>query len=157
MRRLNLYGVLIFSFFISWGCAGPGATQPPNIYYGKDVCGECRMIIVDKKFAGGYVDPEGDIHKFDDIGCMRLFIERNKQTPLIFWVHDFGNGEWIEGEGAFFTHSQKLVTPMDYRIAAFSNDDSAKLFLKENGGHTITWDKMLEIIQKKNESIKGGE
>ena len=103
------------------------------------------------------MDKKGDECKFDDIGCMRLFIEKNKQTPLVFWVHDFGSQEWIEGDKAFFAHSPKLMTPMGYGIAAFSNEDSSRQFLEENGGEAVSWEKMLETIRKTTQFIKGGE
>ena len=141
LKIKHLIPVVGVFIFLS-GCSSKNSTELPNIHYGQDVCAECRMIIAEKKFSAGFVDKKGDGYKFDDIGCMRLFIEKNSETPAIFWVHDLGSEEWIEGIRAFFTHSKTLRTPMGYGIAAFSNADSAGRYLKENEGETVSWEGM---------------
>ena len=155
--RIKTFVLWVSAFVLLSGCSPKNLPEPPNIHCGKDVCDECRMIIADKKLAAGFVDKEGNEYKFDDIGCMRLFIEKNKEIPLVFWVHDFGSEEWIDADKAFFTHSPKLMTPMGYGIAAFSNEDSAKQFLRTNGGEVVSWEKMLEMIRKTTQFIRGGE
>lgn len=108
------------------------------------------MIIADRRFAAAFLNVEGDIFKFDDIGCMRAYEEKNPMILKNSWVHDAESGERIDPAKAVFVYSTTLVTPMGYGIAAFSSHEGAEQFLKKNKGQEISWNGLSSKL------IKGG-
>ena len=149
MRRLISRASLAVLILLA-GCLGQMTDKAPNIRYGQDTCAECRMIITDARFAGAFINAEGDIFKFDDIGCMRTYEEKNHTVIQNSWVHDTRSEEWIDPAKAIFIRSTTLDTPMGYGIAAFSSARGAEQFLKKHEGQKISWDGLL------NKLIKGG-
>ena len=149
MRRLISRASLTALILLA-GCSGQAIDKAPNIRYGQDACAECRMIIGDVRFAAAFVNAEGDTFKFDDIGCMRHYEEKNHAALQNSWVHDYPSEGWIDPAKAVFIRSTKLITPMGYGIAAFSSAQKAEQFLKEHEGQKILWDGIS------NKLIKGG-
>ena len=43
----------------------------------EDMCSFCRMAISEHRYAAQFLDSEGQAFKFDDIGCLVNFMERN--------------------------------------------------------------------------------
>jgi copper chaperone NosL len=41
-----------------------------------DMCQSCKMAISQKKYAAEFVDKDGGVFKFDDIGCMFRFAKQ---------------------------------------------------------------------------------
>ena len=76
------------------------------------------MIITDPRFASAIVDENGEVMKFDDIGCMQNFTKENNTKPKYAWVHDYETEEWILHDDAILTRSEEIVTPMGYGILA---------------------------------------
>ena len=128
----------------------------PVIHYGKDVCAECRMIIMDKRFASAIQSGSDDILKFDDIGCMILYERKNSIASKYSWVHDYVTGEWLESGKAFFVHSTQLVTPMGHGIAAFSSRGDAMRFLEKQEGQVLPVGAIFNALQKNVKPFKGG-
>ena len=103
------------------------------------------MIIGDGRFAAAFVSAEGEFLKFDDIGCMKAYLQKNAAAAKNAWVHNYQSETWIDSEKAVFVHSAQLVTPMGYGLAAFSAVQEADKFLEKYGGEKISY-----------KSIKGG-
>jgi copper chaperone NosL len=61
-----------------------------------DICYLCKMAISQLEFATEIVTPDGEVYKFDDIGCM---IEFSKMRDLpkcsVMFVRDFYTKEWV--------------------------------------------------------------
>ena len=97
-------------------------TGPEAIHYDRDACEMCNMIISDPRFATEIRDPDGRIHKFDDIGDAIHWMENQPwfkagQQPKEFWVMNFRDGKtWLDARKAFYLPDQ--VSPMDYGFAA---------------------------------------
>ena len=142
-----LFRAVLATSILLVGCAGRPENKAPNIHYGQDPCSECRMIIGDKRFAAAFISEDGEVFKFDDIGCMRTYEEKNKVLPKNSWVHDYQSEQWVVKEQAIFVFSKQLVTPMGYEIAAFSDAGAAKEFLGKGGGQKISWDEISETLQ----------
>ena len=149
MRRL-ISRVPFAALILLAGCSAQTTDQAPNIRYGQDTCAECRMVIADARFAAAFVNTEGDMFKFDDIGCMKTYEEKNRVTIQNSWVHGYQDQEWIDPARVVFVRSTELGTPMGYGIAAFSNVRDAERFLKKHEGQKIPWDGIS------NKLIKGG-
>src|SRR5690242_7074487 len=99
-----------------------GATEPVAIHP-NDMCTFCRMSISEKRYAAELIDEDGEVFKFDDIGCMANFIKqkRNKATVHACFVMDFDRREWLKAENAFYVRSSELRTPMNGGIVAFQD------------------------------------
>ncbi len=95
---------------------------PEAIHYDRDTCEMCNMIISDPRFAAEIRDPQGRVHKFDDIGDAVHWLHRQEwfkagQRPKEFWVKNMKDGRtWLNAYKAFYLSGQ--VTPMDYGFGA---------------------------------------
>ena len=150
MRRLTPSAFLVVVLLFA-GCSEQTTGKAPNIRYGKDPCAECRMIISDKRFAAAFITTDGETIKFDDIGCLRVYERKHAVMPQQAWVHDCLSEAWIDQVKAVFVHSEDVVTPMGYGIAAFSDAQKARQFLAKHEGQKILWDEITETFRKDHE------
>lgn len=98
-------------------CAPP-AQGPVPIAWGRDVCAHCQMVISAREFAA-QARVEGRPHRFDDPGCMLLWLdaeERAARTAGELWVMDRERGEWLDARTAAWRSGER--TPMGYGFAA---------------------------------------
>ena len=91
-----------------------------------DMCAFCRMAISQKQFAAEIIDRSGNVQKFDDIGCLLRYRERQQTTPAAVFVVDYRTRHWLDANAAYFIHSDRLQTPMDGRFAAFADPERAR-------------------------------
>lgn len=114
-----------------------------------DVCYFCKMAISQLNFAAEIITPDGEVYKFDDIGCMIEF-KRLKELPngSVIFVRDFYTKEWIKIEEAYFVRSEKIQTPMNYFIATFKTRESLEKFMKEYGGEEFPYEQLETKILK---------
>ena len=103
-----------------------GATGPVAIE-ADDMCSFCRMSISEKRYAAELIDADGEVFKFDDIGCMANFIKqkRNNSPVNAIFVMDFDRREWLRAEDAFYVRSAEIKTPMNGGMVAFKDQSSA--------------------------------
>lgn len=120
------------------GCASQEANVPPVILYGKEPCAECHMIIGDRSFAAASVDEEGEVYKFDDIGCLKKFAKRHVSSGQNMWVHDFTSQDLVSAQSVFYVRSAELKSPMGHGVAAFLNQEEAKKSAKTKNGIVLT-------------------
>ena len=150
MRRLTPSAFLVVVLLFA-GCSDQVTDKAPNIRYGKDPCAECRMIIGDRRFAAAFITTNGETIKFDDIGCLRVYERKHAVTARQAWVHDCLSEAWIDPAKVVFVHSEDVVTPMGYGIAAFSDAQKAQQFLEKHKGQKISWDEISETLHKDHE------
>ena len=94
----------------------------------EDMCSFCRMAISEKRYAAQLLDSEGEVFKFDDIGCMVNFMQRNNfddKTTARF-VMDFDERTWIKAEDAYYVASPEITTPMSGSVIAFTTEPKAQ-------------------------------
>lgn len=103
-------------------------TLEPVAIEANDMCSFCRMSISEKRYAAELIDNEGQVFKFDDIGCMGNFIrqKRNNGSISAAFVMDFERREWLEAEKAAYVRSSEFKTPMNGGIVAFKDQASAQ-------------------------------
>lgn len=115
---------LCLLLFIGCGCAelGPVELLP------EDMCAFCKMAISEKRFASELITKDGEVFKFDDIGCMLRFRKEKSQPESLAatFVVDFDSREWLKSEEAYFVKSKEFKTPMDGNLVAFSAKASAE-------------------------------
>ena len=104
-----------------------GATEPVAIE-ANDMCSFCRMSISERRYAAELIDEEGEVFKFDDIGCMANFIKQKRNSAAIqaTFVMDFDRREWLKAENGFYVRSSELRTPMNGGMVAFQDQSSAE-------------------------------
>jgi copper chaperone NosL len=127
---------------------GSCITKPQPFAYGKDVCDDCRMTIMDPKFGGEIITKKGKIYKFDDAHCVAHFLKAGKiktadiaQTVFIDYEN---NNNFIDAKSLFFVVSPKLKSPMNGNAAAFADKVSAERKAQETGGEIKDWDTLFK-------------
>ncbi len=122
-RRELLLGGAAAQMLWLIGCSekDPGH-GPGKIYWDRDTCVRCRMIISDRKYAAQIRGGEKrEVYKFDDIGCA-LFWLKEQNIPWAdapdteIWVTDYKTGEWLEARSAHYVVGK--TTPMLYGFGA---------------------------------------
>ena len=97
----------------------------PEEFAAEDVCTQCKMAISEKQFAAEFFTTEGEVRKFDDIGCMVDYLKANATAkPATYFFVDYETKKWIKGNAVTLVKSDSLTTPMYGGIVAF--DDQAK-------------------------------
>ena len=90
-----------------------------RMHWDRDMCDRCVMVISDRKNSiqlRGKTKKQN--HKFDDIGCMVIWLKEEKISvdKVDIWVTDVVSGDWIEAKSAFYTTGN--TTPMAYGYSA---------------------------------------
>lgn len=137
MTRRNML-VLLASLPV-FACRQRGASTPPEIRYGRDICAECGMIVSDPRFAAAAAPPNGDPVVFDDIGCLLRYREKRQPQWVAVWVHDYETEAWVEAQAAQYLVSPAIRSPMGYGIAAFSSVDAARNHQAASSGALLSW------------------
>ncbi|WP_255373498.1 nitrous oxide reductase accessory protein NosL [Chitinophaga sp. CF118] len=103
----------------------PGCKQSfEPISYGHDACVQCKMTIMDKRFAAEIVTSKGKVYKFDDIGCLLKYAtgQISRDTGALILVSDYNNPEnqFINAYRAVYLHNEIFKSPMNGNYAAFA-------------------------------------
>lgn len=137
-KNANLVaGIALLLFFSACGNSGPEA-----INLNKDDCDNCKMSISDKRFACELVTEKGRAYKFDDLSCMMSYKNENKDkmTHAQFYVNDYlSPNEMLLSDKLTFVEGENVGSPMGGNIAAFSNKDSANIYLTKWTGKLSAW------------------
>jgi len=118
---------LSLSFLFLASCQ-KNATEPVAIAP-EDTCRYCKMAISEKRYAAEFIDRDGGVFKFDDIGCLINFIkdQQNKDQIAAYFVIDFEERQWIKAADAYFVRSSEFKTPMSGSIVAFKDEAKAEV------------------------------
>lgn len=136
---------ILFSFFsiLLISCS----KEPKPINFGTDDCDYCKMTISDNRFGAEIVTKQGRTYKFDDLHCVKGFLEDNvipKENIYSIWLVDFtGNGKLINSEESFLIQSEELKSPMASNVAAFENEKDLKDYQSGYSGTEIKWENFL--------------
>ncbi len=124
-------------------CGTEPTGGPPEIQYGLEECGHCRMIISEEKFAAATVDQIGTGTPFDDVGCLVDHLRELSAAPENVWVHDHADGGWISAEPAWFVRNPRGTTPMGSGLVAFASRSKAEAFGSEQAAVVATWTQVV--------------
>lgn len=123
-------------------CLAGCSAQPQKIAYGKDLCNECLMTIMDPKFGAEIVTKKGKTFMFDDPHCISQYLKKGKvkqdevgQTLFV----SYENGEFIDAHKALFVVSPQLKSPMNSNAAAFATKKSADEVAVMTKGKVVDW------------------
>ncbi len=109
------------------------------------MCAFCKMAISEKQYAAEFLNHDGDVFKFDDVGCMSNYVAEKKVRDSIaaFYVMDFDSKQWLKAEEAVFVASPNFHTPMDGGMVAFKNRSRAETLAAANQGRQISFAEVL--------------
>ena len=130
-------------------CGQSEVITPQAIDEEVDICEACTMMVQDNQYSAQIVEPSGQISKFDDIGCMAMYINDNLPEGQPY-VRDFYSSEWVEVGNASFVFTDEVETPMNYGFLAFSSKTNAEKFLAESSGEEMPWNQVKETMKERS-------
>ncbi len=133
-------------FFIS-SCSN----KPQPFKYGKDICDNCKMTIVDPKFGGEIITKKGKVYKFDDMVCMIQFLKsgkvRENEIAKKLVINFQKPNDFIDVNKAFVLVSPELKTPMGGNAGAFISQHEAEKIKPTAPGDIINWNEMFNKLE----------
>ena len=136
----------ILTFFV---CSCSNEPQPFS--YGKDVCDNCKMTIVDPKFGGEIITKKGKVYKFDDLVCMAGFIKSAAVKPndmaRKLAINFQKQNNFVDVDKGFFLLSPGLKTPMGGNAGGFASQQEAEKVKTTTPGEILTWNELDEKFQ----------
>jgi copper chaperone NosL len=125
-------------------------TQPQPFAYGKDICDDCKMTIMDPKFGGEIITKKGRIYKFDDSHCMVHFLKAGsvKESDIaqtVFVDHD-NEKNFLNVKSSYFVVSGQLKSPMNGNAGCFPSLEVAEQKAKELNGVVKNWDQLYQTL-----------
>lgn|SRR5690606_2414113 len=139
--------LLTLLLIILSACSGTNY-DPVSIDYNVDSCDTCNMGITDEQASAQVIAKDGTPSKFDDIGCLVVYMQEHKNTFEKSYVHDHQSSKWIEMNTAYFVHSHENETPMSYGIIAFSTKEDAQKWQQDHSGELYSNDDLLQANMK---------
>lgn len=94
---------------------GDPPSGPAPIPWDRAVCSECGMHVGEPRFAAQLRDAHGDLHAFDDPGCLFTWRQHTSAITAVYFHSLIGDAWLAEGEVAF---TEQQPTPMGYGLAA---------------------------------------
>jgi len=114
-----------------------------------DICETCTMMVQDNQFSTQIVPKSGEALKFDDIGCMAMYINDHQVNGQAY-VRDFYTKEWVGIEDALFVSTEDVDTPMNHGFLSFANSQNLERYVSESNGKEVTWKNVLETITERS-------
>jgi copper chaperone NosL len=137
MKKWNVGLILVLSLLVLSAC-GVKKYKPLAINEAVDICVICNMQVKDDAYATQLTTKDGKNYKFDDIGCMNEWKEKNGTKDIgMDYVRDYNDKEWIEFTKASYVYDESLRTPMAYGVISFKDSTAAEDFVKEQGVGTV--------------------
>lgn len=110
---------------ILFGCTPE--VKPVDIFP-EDNCSNCRMAISDRSFASEIITEQGEVLKFDDLGCFASFRKKNAELKIrASFVTDYETKQWLPYEKSVIV-ATGIETPMGSGKAAFSDSLKARIY-----------------------------
>lgn len=117
--------------------------KPEPFAYGKDLCEDCKMTIMEPHFGAEIITKKGRIFKFDDVHCAVNYIQKKKINPAdikqTLFIDYNNEAAFVEASTAHFVTSEKLNSPMNSNTAAFANKEAAAKKAAETNGTVKDW------------------
>jgi copper chaperone NosL len=103
---------------------GASEIKPVDIYP-EDNCANCRMAISDKSFASEIITDQREVLKFDDLGCLEKYRQKNPMLKVdAMFVTDYETREWLPYARSVIVRTG-IVTPMGSGQVAVADSQHA--------------------------------
>lgn len=128
IRRHHLAPVmaaLFMGLFVTLAGCGQSEIRPVDLYP-EDACSNCRMAVSDRSFASQMITTDGEVFKFDDLGCLEQY--RRKHTSIriaAIFVSDYETREWLPFEKSIIVQTG-ISTPMGSGKVAVRTPEKAR-------------------------------
>jgi len=121
--RSILIGLVGLASLWMGACGAAGPPPPAKLDTGNEQCRFCRMVVSDPRRASQIVAPSEEPLFFDDIGCLRDYLEGSPSLPAgaTAYVADHRTKEWIRAGDALYTRNPSVETPMGSGLLAYSD------------------------------------
>jgi copper chaperone NosL len=104
-------------------------------------CSSCRMAVSDASFAAQIVAPGAEPLFFDDLACLRNYVEAQRAAlaaDAVAFVADHRTREWIRAADAYFVRTSRVSTPMGGGVIAFTDARSMEQDEAARGGEPLS-------------------
>jgi copper chaperone NosL len=120
---------------------------PDPIKVGKDNCYICKMTIADEKYGAELISNKGKVYKFDDIGCLRSFmqtgiIEKSKVRD-IYLVDYAGDHSLVNVKQCYLIQGESIKGPMNGHVIAFREKSSMEKMMVQLNAVAIEWEQFI--------------
>lgn len=109
------------------------------------------MAISQASYASQFIDKDGNVFKFDDIGCMIRFVRDNNQRDAVakFFVMDYDHRQWLDGQQATYVKSDKNASPMGSGLTAFREASRTDDYAAKNKGRVLHFEELWkgEVVE----------
>ena len=140
----------------AWYLQPRQAAGASNIMVGVDTCAKCAMSIKEPLHAAQFRAPDSEVLKFDDIGCLVLYLNEKKIANPEVYVVNQADGQWVRGETAYYVLSTEK-TPMGYGLLAYATGDQAKAASAKYSGQMVNWSELLGMKLERKPGMMGGQ
>lgn len=100
---------------------------PVEPAWDRQACVHCRMHLSERAFAAQLHDAEGEVHYFDDPGCLWLWQEEKGIAPAAIWYHHLRAERWLAEAEAGFVRVEP--TPMGWGFGAVERNEPGAVAL----------------------------
>ncbi len=112
------------------GCSS--SEMKPVDIFPEDNCGQCRMAVSDERFASEIIEQNGEVYKFDDLGCMLKYRAKHADLKIgAIYLKDYDTKRWTSYERAAIVETD-VETPMGSGKVAFADSVKAREFQKQH-------------------------
>jgi copper chaperone NosL len=143
-KTASAAAVMLVLFFTSCN------TKPQPFAYGKDICDDCKMTIMDPKFGGEIITKKGKIYKFDDSHCMIHFLKSGnvKESNIAQTVFiDYNNDKnFLDVKSSYFVASDQFKSPMNGNTVSFPSKEMAEQKAKQTNGKVVVWNNLMNAL-----------
>lgn len=130
-KKLNKSLILIAPVLFMLGSCGK---QLPEFYFGKENCEYCKMKMMDNKFGIAIQKDKGRVYKFDDLTCLKNYINTEKPMIIKTYVVLYDKpGEVMEAGNSVYGKHERIKSPMNSGVAFFSSIASFKKLFGADG------------------------
>jgi copper chaperone NosL len=100
------------------------------------------MAISQAGYAAEFIDKDGSVLKFDDIGCMIRYVRAHncKDAVAAFFVMDYNDKHWLAAQQATYVKSDRSPSPMASGLTAFREPSRARDYADKNKGQVLGFD-----------------
>lgn len=138
MKKMWMLITLSLLVALTAGCGGKEEFKPAAIDENVDKCDVCNMQVKDDAFAVQIILKDNKALKFDDLGDLFKWKEKNGSGQIgAEFVRDYNTKEWMLLKDATYVYDKGIRTPMAYGVISFQKKEDAEKFVSEHGAGDV--------------------
>lgn len=117
--------------------------QPQEVAWNHQACAHCRMAVGEPAHAAQLVTTSGDVHFFDDPGCLLRYLDERRPDVHRMWFHEHAGSRWLAADEVGFLTGAS--TPMAFGLAATDRGapgaidlDAARAWVRSGRAGTVS-------------------